>query len=426
MTSLERLFRRVADEQDALRARSRLGDRLAQRFAAPSKKRAPARRAFALAFAAAFVTAGVALAVLVPNSALRVRVGTSAETALVGAWLGAPDSKPLPLEFSDGSRFELEPRAKARLVELGRNGARVELGSGKLRVHVLPQRSTDYTLVAGPFAVHVTGTRFELGYAPESDSFELYLEEGQVEIQGCAFGKGRLLAAGQSVRASCKTPVVDVRYGRPRPEETAKPAEPSEAAPAAPLPPPAAPAAAAPIAAAPAAPAAATPERAPVPSAATSAAPSWRALAASGAHREAFAAVSELGFEAECARANAETLGTLADVARLAGAPRRAEHALVTLRERFPGTADAALAAFTLGRLEFDGYRSYRKAAGWFETYLRERPAGSMAREALGRLLEARYRAKDLAGARDVAARYLREYPSGPHAELASRVASSP
>jgi transmembrane sensor len=415
--SLDALFRRVASEEDALRTGSDLAERLAERFAEAPRKKAPARRTLALAFAAAFASLGVGLAVFAPGGALRVRVGPSAETALVGAWLGAPDSKPLPLEFSDGSRFELAPRAKARLLELGENGARVELASGTLRVHVVPRHATDFRLVAGPFVVHVTGTRFEMRYAPERDAFELYLEEGQVELQGCVFGKGRLLAAGQSVTASCKTPAVDVRYGPPRPVEAAQ----QRVEPVAP--------AAALVSAPPSAPSArpsATTASAPSTSAAPAAPPSWRALAATGAFREALAAVETRGFEAECARANAESLGVLADVARHAGAPRRAEHALVTLRTRFPGTGDAALAAFTLGRLEFDEYRSYRKAAGWFETYLRERPSGSMAREALGRLLEARYRGKDVGAAREIAARYLREYPSGPHAELASRVASSP
>jgi outer membrane protein assembly factor BamD (BamD/ComL family) len=119
-------------------------------------------------------------------------------------------------------------------------------------------------------------------------------------------------------------------------------------------------------------------------------------------------------------------LALLADVARHAGAPRQAEHALRTLRRRFPGSNEAALAAFSLGRLEFDEYQAYPSAATWFRTYLNERPSGSMTREALGRLLEAHHRARDPASAREVAARYLREYPSGPHAELASRLASSP
>jgi TolA-binding protein len=153
---------------------------------------------------------------------------------------------------------------------------------------------------------------------------------------------------------------------------------------------------------------------------------SWVALARAGAYDDAFAAVRAKGFEAECARADAATLALLADASRHAGAPRQAEHALLTLRGRFPRSNEAALAAFTLGRLEFDDYRSYRRAATWFRTYLTERPSGPMTREALGRLMEASYRAKDLEGARDAASRYLRDYPSGPHAELASRVVASP
>ena len=119
-------------------------------------------------------------------------------------------------------------------------------------------------------------------------------------------------------------------------------------------------------------------------------------------------------------------IALLSDVARHAGANRQAEQALVVLRRRFPGTGDAALAAFALGRLEFDEFHAYARAAVWFRTYLNERPSGSMTREALGRLIEACYRARDVEGARSAAARYLRDYPSGPHAELASRVAASP
>jgi TolA-binding protein len=169
-------------------------------------------------------------------------------------------------------------------------------------------------------------------------------------------------------------------------------------------------------------------ERRPPPSQppVTAASPRWRVLARAGNYREAFAGLEASGFEAECARADADALVLLADIARHAGASRRAEHALLELRKRFPGTSDAAFAAFTLGRLEFDERRAYGRAATWFEAYLRERPGGSMAREALGRLMEARSRAGNAAGAREIAARYLREYPSGPHAELASRVVASP
>jgi len=363
--------------------------------------------------------AGGALAFALRSSTLEVEVGESGHRPAPGAWLDAPEKKSLSLEFSDGSRFELAPTSKARLVELQREGARVELASGKMKVHVIPRRGADFRLDAGPFGVHVTGTRFELSYSPENDTFELFLEEGQVELSGCVFGHGRKLAAGQNVRASCAKRALDVSYGRPRRDEKERVVP---RAPATETPPAAA------VAAHSEEPARTGAEPRPAPSAHSGKAQdnSWLSLARAGEYREAFSIVYAEGFETECERASSAALAQLADVARHAGAPKQAEHALLTLRRRFPGTGDAALAAFALGRLEFDVYQAYPRAATWFKTYLSERPSGPMAREALGRLLEARYRAQDLVGARAGAARYLKEYPSGPHAELASRIVASP
>jgi hypothetical protein len=120
-----------------------------------------------------------------------------------------------------------------------------------------------------------------------------------------------------------------------------------------------------------------------------------------------------------CARADASALVTLADAARYAREPEDEAYALHLLRRRFTGTSRAALAAFALGRLEFDIHRSYEKAGEWFVTYLREQPGGPLTREARGRLMEATLGSGDRDGARKLAARYLRDYPNGPHAELA-------
>jgi transmembrane sensor len=421
MTRLDALLRQVADEQDALRAKSNLRERLVVRVQRGSPARRTVRGSWALSLAAAVAALGVVIAIAGGRSALGVRIGESGGTPLLGAWLGASDLKPLALEFTDGSRFEFAPKSKARLIELWRGGARVELASGTVKVHVVPRKAADFRLDAGPFGVHVTGTRFEMRYSPEGDAFELFLEEGQVELTGCVFGRGRKLAAGQSVRASCAKQALDVSYGPLRSErgsDSSAPAPPE--IPKVPLLPETTRAAK-------------TEGNEPGGgSMASSAAsgktpgPKWLTLARSGDYDGAFAIVHTQGFEAECERANADALALLADVARHAGAPKQAEHALHALRRRFPGTNDGALAAFALGRLEFDEYRAYPTAATWFKTYLNERPTGPMAREALGRLLEAHYRAQDLAAAREAAARYLREYPSGPHAELASRVISSP
>jgi hypothetical protein len=423
VTRIDALFRRIASEQDALRARDRLEERLVERLRQSPRPRARSSQRWVIPLvAAAAVALAAGLSFVRWNRAtLGVEVGENSGAPLVGAWLGAPEKKELPLRFTDGSRFDLGPGSKARLVELRRGGARLELASGSVKVHVVPRPAADYRLDAGPFGVHVTGTRFEVSYRPDSDAFELFLEEGQVELTGCAFGKGRKLAAGQSVRASCGKQAVDVTYGRrPRGPEASKSDRPATTSLAERAPSPEPPSAGTPNSHAP------TDRHAATASPGGSASPDWIVLAKKGAYEEAFSAVRAKGFEAECARVDSQSLALLADVARHAGANRQAEQALVTLRRRFAGSGDAALAAFALGRLEFDEFHAYPRAAAWFRSYLNERPSGPMAREALGRLIEACYRARDIEGARAAAARYLREYPSGPHAELASRVAASP
>ena len=116
----------------------------------------------------------------------------------------------------------------------------------------------------------------------------------------------------------------------------------------------------------------------------------------------------------------------LADAARHARRPEHEALALQSLRERFAGSPRAALAAFALGRLEFDRHRSYREAAEWFGTYLKEQPRGPLTREARGRVMEAVARAGDQERARELARAYLNDYPSGPHAELARGLRGAP
>jgi len=410
MSDLDVLFRRVADEQDALRADDPATERLVRRLAPVSVRPRRSVRVWA-ALAASLAVAGLVLGVVVVQRRSALAVTFGGGTPLVGAWLGAPDTKPLPLDFSDGSRFELAPKSKARVVELAHSTARVELANGLMRVHVVPRGMVGWQIDAGKFGVRITGTRFDVRYEPDAEVLELSVEEGQVELSGCVFGRARKLAAGQRVRASCLTGELHVGY-----RDTAPPA----AAPRAPVAKVEVPAEQQAVV-----PPAGTEAKSAGGSAAPSSAPAgahWLSLAKLGKYADAYAAAQRDGFEAECAKATPEGLSMLADVSRHAGAPRRAEQALLALRKRFPGSPDAALAAFGLGRLEFDEFRAYPAAARWFRTYLKERPGGPMTREALGRLLEALHRAGDTVGAQAVAERYLRDYPSGPHAELASRM----
>jgi TolA-binding protein len=416
MSRLDALLRQVAREQDALGAADPMVERLAGRFHRHVPRARRSRRTWvALAAAALVASAALTFGIARRSSALAVTVGASG-TAPLGAWLGAPDSGALPLDFSDGSRFELTPKSRARLVALEERSARVELGEGSLHVHVIPGHSDDWRIDAGPFGVRITGTRFDVNYHAAEDAFELSVDEGQVELTGCVFGKGRKLAAGQRVRASCRTPHLDVSYRdghslAPAPAAPPKTAEtPGEAAP--------------PVVAAPPVPS--SPVAVPAAPAASATSTAWLSLAKAGKSVEAYAAAQREGFGGVCQKADAESLSLLAEAARHAGAPRQSEQALLTLRRRFPGTGEAGLAAFGLGRLQFDEFGAYSAAARSFRAYLKERPRGPMTREALGRLIEASQREGDAAGARAAAERYLRDYPSGPHAKLASRLVTAP
>ena len=77
------------------------------------------------------------------------------------------------------------------------------------------------------------------------------------------------------------------------------------------------------------------------------------------------------------------------------------------------------------GRVEMDLNKKPAKAARWFQSYLDDSPGGSLAEEALGRLITALRKAGNEAAASKAAARYLEKYPTGTFREIALAVASN-
>ncbi|WP_155798218.1 tetratricopeptide repeat protein, partial [Sorangium cellulosum] len=150
--------------------------------------------------------------------------------------------------------------------------------------------------------------------------------------------------------------------------------------------------------------------------------PRWRALALDARYKDALAAAEREGFDALCAAAGAGDLHALGDAARLGGSSARAIQAFTALRRRFPGTPEAAAAAFLLGRIAQDQSNDPAGAARWFTRYLSELPGGAFAADAAGRLVEAEDRRGDEEGARRAAERYLAAYPNGSHAPYARRL----
>src|SRR5690606_3140414 len=122
----------------------------------------------------------------------------------VGAWLAATPATPLPLDFTDGSRVELAPGARARVVGIDAHGARVVLERGTADVSVVHRDATRWSVVSGPFEVHVIGTRFAATWEPSDESLTVRLDEGAVAIDGACLATSHVLRAGESVRLSCR------------------------------------------------------------------------------------------------------------------------------------------------------------------------------------------------------------------------------
>lgn len=398
---LRMLGERLAKEQDVLLAKNPA--RATLRLPGRGK---PKRVRLVLAAAALSVPLVVLVALVMPRTRpLELTVG--GEPAL-RRWITAPRDLTVPVRFSDGSEVTLHPESRARVLDVTGSGAHLMLESGTAQVSVKPNRNGHWTFSAGPFTVEVRGTRFEIAWSPQDELFKLTLIEGKVIVSGCALGDARSLFAGETLLASCRTN--DFRIARtalhdaPESAPARSPPNAQESFEAPPL-----------------ASNDATMTTAPAPASAQAGAPveTWQALARASKFKDAFARANDKGFEAELRRADVEDLLLLGDVSRLSGNSSHAMRAYQALRGRAPGTESAANAAFSIGRVYFDQRDAYGDSARWFATYLNERGDGPLAREALGRQMEALSRAGDHAGAARAAEQYLQQYPKGPHAPLA-------
>ncbi len=406
---LEGLMREVGRAVAGEAHRRDLVPRIQARLAGLPARRS--RRAAPWTWALAGAGACAALAAFVWLRPQPLSFAVAGETAhgQVGAAIVAPASAPLALNFSDGSAVTLPARAAAHVDALDRDGATVAVDDGTVEVSVIHRAHTRWQVRAGGYRIQVTGTRFAAGWDQRAQALTVTMHEGAVLVTGPGLAEPIRLVTGQRLRASARG--VDLGL------ENAPPAPPAKDEPVAPPPPLEPPAAEL----APPPPARPPPARAHRPEAAHGGAAGpvdWRVAAAHADYRDALAAAVQAGWHGECARLDADDVVLLGDVARLAGDLPRAEEAYRAAHRRFPGVDRPV---FAMGLIAFEGRHDYRAAADWFATYVRSFPRGPLAREAAGRLIEARLQAGDDAEARAAAAAYLRDFPGGPHSALAKR-----
>lgn len=402
------LSRRRGDGARAARQKARLRAALAKR-SRPAAAPPFAKRLFF----AAVATFAIGL-VLFLNARRHRPVVLAFEVdgapASAGAWVRAPENASATLRFSDASSITLDAAGRARVESVDANGARVALEAGTAHVSITHRDGSKWHVVAGPFDVVVTGTEFDVAWDPASEHFSVHMTRGTVHVLGTLLGAGHPLTTGEAIDVSVPSGVVKVTPARVGTTERTTPA-PNDVA--------AASDAGADIAAP-------TEPHASRESVHSAPVPEWAVLARNGDYAKAVAAAESIGFDAACDEGRAGDVLALADAARFTAHGADAKTAYEAVRRRFPGRDEAAEAAFDLGRLTFDRDGDFATAAGWFDTYGRERPNGPLAREAAGRLLEARLRSNDASGAKAAASAYLAAYPDGPQAALARSVVGGP
>jgi len=296
----------------------------------------------------------------------------------------------------------------------------VLLEAGRAKVDVVHRLHAEWKFTSGPYTIRVVGTSFAVSWEPTSGTLEIDMFSGAVVVRGPGIESGIEVAGSQRFVTS-SAPKVEAA-----PALSASAGESSDMAlgsgdlssavaqsgggkSSSPVREKAGEAAVGSVGIVPSRPLPVAPE-------------SWSALAATGQHQRVLDAAEGRGIDAVLSGATEADLSALADAARYTGRTELARRSLLALRTRFPGTLRAEAAAFLLGRM-MDDAGSPRAAVEWYERYLAEAPQGKFGAEVLGRRMIALRRIGEVEACRSAAKDYLRRFPSGPYAGVASEIA---
>ena len=134
-----------------------------------------------------------------PDEVLSYRVGGGPSLRQGELVEGAADRGGTDVEFSDGTRMRMDPRARGRIADLDRRGGRVTLYQGRAHVDVQHRQNARWLFQAGPFEVRVHGTAFSMAWDAAGEHFDLRMESGVVSVTGPISGGEIVLRAGETL-----------------------------------------------------------------------------------------------------------------------------------------------------------------------------------------------------------------------------------
>jgi hypothetical protein len=124
--------------------------------------------------------------------------------AVAGTRVAAPRAgEDARIRFSEGTEVMLVgPSAEVDVVQRTARGALMVLERGQARFSVVHRRGARWSVMAGPFAIEVTGTEFTVDWAPEAGRMALDLRVGSVRVRGASVGGAVELHAGEHLVAT--------------------------------------------------------------------------------------------------------------------------------------------------------------------------------------------------------------------------------
>jgi hypothetical protein len=138
------------------------------------------------------------------------------------------------VSFSDGTHMALDAQTQIRIAPLtfGR-GAEIALDDGNATLAVIHRPQAHWAVLAGPFRVEVTGTRFSVRWSKVRQVVSVAVTEGEVHVSGGSLARPTVLGPGQTMQASAKTTPPGPQAGQailPRGLDEAPPERPKEPA----------------------------------------------------------------------------------------------------------------------------------------------------------------------------------------------------
>ena len=110
------------------------------------------------------------------------------------------------VSFSDGTHLALDAKTRIRIAPLafGR-GANIALDDGDITLAVVHRPQARWAVLAGPFRVDVTGTRFSVHWSQVNQVVSVAVTAGEVHVSGGNLNRPAILGPGQAMQASART-----------------------------------------------------------------------------------------------------------------------------------------------------------------------------------------------------------------------------